>query len=221
MGQRFLFLLFLCLMAISAFAQRQQPFEGIITYLVKTELKQEDHPYNKYYAQKYGDTLTVYYHKNGSERRNFSNTGPLGLDFMIYNKINNEQYSKWHSMDSVFYYGCAQAVTKLDTLVAGDTLIILGKTCPSIRTVATDINSGEVTRQTLYYSGEEYAPPHTYANRKDSHIYKMYAVSQSHFLRWDMDLKYTYVTFEAISIERTNVDPNLFIIPTGIAKVKM
>ena len=207
--------------AISGSAQRQMPFEGIITYIVKTEAKDKDNPYNKYYAQRYGDTLTVYYHKNGSERRVFNNTGPLGYDYIIYNKINNEQYNKHSGIDSIFYYNTTDTTSRVDTLIASDTMTIMGKNCQSIYFVSTSINSGESSRRTFYYSGEEFCPPRTYIQRKRGHMDKLYGVSQSKFLGWELDLKYIWARFEAISIERQNLDPNLFIAPNGIDKIRL
>ena len=219
----FLILIFLFTSALTVYSQQQQqrPFEGIITYVVKTDLKQPDHPYNKFYAQKYGDTLTVYFHKNGSERREYQHTGSLGLDYTIYNKINNEEYTKWQGVDSVFYKSSADTITRLDTLIAADTILILNNVCESIYVVKTNIYSGTVSRQTLYYSGDEFIPPHAYARRKANHYDKLFAQSASRFLRWNEDSKFTNISFEAISIEQTNVDPNLFIVPNGIAKVKL
>ncbi len=215
-----LFLLFLFVTIYSAVAQRQQPFEGIITYVVKTELKQPDHPNNKFFTQKYGDTLTIYYHKNGSERREYQNTGELGLDFSIYNKINNEEYTKWNGVNSIFYTSSSDTISRLDTLIAADTASILNKVCASIYVVTTDIFTGDKSRQTLYYSGDEYIPEHAYTKRKAGHHDKLFAKSKSRFLRWDEDFKYMYVTFEAISVERKSTDPNLFIVPNGLSKVK-
>ncbi|MFK8057318.1 MAG: hypothetical protein AB8F78_14435 [Saprospiraceae bacterium] len=215
------FLFSLLFYVTSLAAQRQQPFEGVITYLVKTELKDKDNPYNKFYAQRFGDTLKVYYHKNGSERTEFNNTGQLGTEWNIYNKINNEQYTKYNNIDSVFYGSSADTISRLDTLIGGDTLTILGKHCESLQIKSTNIFSGEIYRKTFYFSGEEHSPPHTYTQRKAEHLDKLYAESKSRFLRWEIDQKYIYATFEAISIEQIKVDPNLFIVPRGVTKIKM
>jgi len=220
MSLRYIFFATICFFTIALTAQPTQPFEGVITYVVKTKVKQTDNPYNKYYTQKYGDTLTVYYHKNGSERKVYSNTGSLGLEWEIYNKINNETYSKWNDVDSVFYTSSADTSSALLPLVPDSTVTILGKTCTSFKALSIDLSSSKPKVQTLYYSGEEYITPAAYEKRKQGHLDKLYTKSESLFLRMDLDTKYVVVTFEAISISPETLDPNLFIIPNNLAKIK-
>lgn len=220
MSLRHLLFIVIWFSAVAMYAQPQQAFEGVITYVVKTKVKQKDNPYNKYYTQKYGDTLTIYYHKNGSERKEYNNTGSLGLEWEIYNKINNETYSKWNDVDSVFYTSSADTSSALLPLVPDSTVTILGKTCTSFKALSIDLNSNKPKVQTLYYSGEEYITPAAYEKRKKGHFDKFYTKSESLFLRMDLDTKYVVVTFEAISIEKMNPDPNLFIIPNNLAKIK-
>lgn len=206
--------------SIIVFAQPQRPFEGVITYLVTPEVKDKDNPYNKFYTQKYGDTLAVYYHKSGSERRVYNHTGSFGLEWEIYNKFSNERYSKWNGIDSVFYTSAADTSTRLLALNTGDTLTILDKPCTSLIAISMDIFTEKMNRQTLYFSSDEYIPPHAYKGRKYGHQDSLYAASESLFLRWDIDEKYVHVVYEAIAIEPLTVDPNLFIIPKGLSKIK-
>jgi len=220
MGIRFTFMITFWLITISVLAQRPQPFEGVITYAVETALKQDSSSVNNHYAKKYGDTLTVYYSKNGSERREYQNTGSYGLEFVIYNKISNEEYTKWKDLDYVVYSSSADTVTRLDTLFVGDPNVILGDTCQSICIKTTDLKNGGSVRETLYYSGNEHIMPPAYLKRKARHLDKIYHKSQSLFLRRDLTINYANYSFTAISIERALVDPNLFIIPKGLTKNK-
>ncbi len=220
MSLRYLFLLLFVFFALAASAQRPQPFEGIITYLVRTELKQDSNSVNKHYAQKYGDTLTVYYLKNGSERKEYNNTGPYGLEYEIFNKISNENYTKWHDLDYVVYASASDTLTQIDSLSSGELAFILGDTCRSISSKNTDLKTGDTSYTTQYFSGNEYILPHTYQKRKAGHFDKLYSMSESLFLQWIIDMQFATTTFTAISIERKPLDPNLFIISSRISKVK-
>jgi len=208
-----------CLILQKCFSQ--VPFEGIVTYKVETVLKQENHPYNEYYSQKYGDTLKIYIAGNGNHKRKYFNTGNLGLDWMIYDQNKNEQYAKWHSMDSIFYYECSALVTKLEEIKDGDEKIVMGKKCNSIITKAFEPEGKETIINKFYFSGDEFVAPNTFKKYKDGYLDKVYEKSKSHFLRWEMELKYVYVIFEAIEISEEKVNPELFRIPKGLELVKM
>jgi len=220
MSLRYLSILFFASLAITLSAQRPQPFEGIITYVVETTLKQDSSIVNKHYAQKYGDTLTVYYHKNGSERREYQHTGSYGLEYVIYNKINNEEYTKWYDLDYVVYQSAADSLTSIDSITYGNTAVILGDTCHSITTQFTLLKSGESERKTLYFSKNEHILPHAFSERKFGHYDNLYNSSKSIFRRLEFDMQHALITFTAISIERKQLDPNLFIIPKGLTKNK-
>jgi len=199
----------------------QTPFEGVIIYKVETVLKYEDHVYNDYYSQKYGDTLKVYIAENGNQKREYSNTGNLGLDWTIYDQGKNEEYAKWHSMDSVFYYSCSNLVTNLEEFEEGDEKIILGEDCKSIITKSFEPKGKETITAKFYYSGNEYIIPNTYEEYKDGYLDRIYAKSNSHILRRELDLKYVYVIFEAIEIRSEKVNSDHFVVPDKIDLVKM
>jgi len=219
MKQVFLLLLVFGLSIQIGFSQ--SPFTGVITYKVETILKYKDHPYNDYYAQKYGDTLRIYFAENGDQKREYYNTGGLGYDWMIYDQDKNEFYAKWHSMDSIFYYDCSELVTTLEEFKEGEEKLILGKKCKSIITKAFEPSGKETIIQKFYFSGKEYADPNNFKYFKDGYLDKIYAKSKSHFLRWEIDLKYIYVIFEATEIKKKEIGATYFTIPDSIKLVKL
>ena len=203
------------------FSFSQTPFEGIITYKVETVLKEKNSPYNDYFSKKYGDTLKIYYAENGNIKREYYNSGELGLDWSMYIYDNNQEYTKWHSMDSIFYFDCSELMTQLIKFEERDRKTIMGKECNSLFVEAYEPNGDEILIQQFYFSGEEYVSPKVFENYKDGYLDLVYKKSKSHFLRKEMNLKYVHVVFEAIEIKKVKLSPSLFKVPKDLDMVKM
>jgi hypothetical protein len=198
----------------------QNLFEGKITYQVSLKLKQENHPYNVYFKQKFGDTVVVYINKDGSQKRTYKGSGELGLDWSIYDRKENQYYSKWHSMDSIFYYDCDSTITKLDKIYQGKSETILGDKCKALVVESYESRGDEKIKQTFYYCGKEKVDKNAYSDFKDGYLDKVYKKSKSHLRKWVFEQKFIIVTFEAIKIEWENVDKTTFKISKGIIKIK-
>ncbi|MFK7770927.1 MAG: hypothetical protein AB8F94_02265 [Saprospiraceae bacterium] len=212
--KKFLSLLTLCSI-FTTFSLAQEPFEGIITYKVETTLKYKGHPYNQYYSTKYGDTIKMHIHKNGSIKREYFNSGKLGLDWTIYDSIKNIEYAKWHSMDSIFFYECSEVVTELKELKRDKDTLIQGKNCISITAKEYEPKGKENVIKKFYFSGDESLAPNVYSKYKDGYMDRIYNLSKSHFIRKEMDLKFTYLIFDAVEIKEQVIDLKKFEIPVG------
>jgi len=194
----------------------QDFFEGIITYKIDTELMQEDHLYNDYYSQKYGDTMVVYLHKEGYFKREYIGSGKMGYDWTIYDVTKNEYYGKWKSMDSIFFYNCNEVITELMSFNKGPDKKILGKNCKSIIVRSFEPKLKENLSQIFYYSGDEKVSPDVFSKFKDGYLDKVYSGSKSHILEWEFEQPYVRVKFTAVSIEKKNLDQKIFELPKGI-----
>ncbi len=193
----------------------QEPFEGVITYKVETTLKYKDHPYNEYYSTKYGDTIKMYIHKNGSMKREYFNSGKTGIDWSIYDSKKNIEYVKWHSMDSIFFYECSETFTELKELKRNKDTLIQGKNCISITAKEYEPKEKENVIKKLYFTGDETLAPNVYSKYKDGYMDRIYDLSQSHFIRREMDLKFIYLVFDAVEIKKELIDFKKFEIPAG------
>lgn len=204
---------------IMSYAQRI--FEGVITYQVKVELKDKNYPYNDYLKEKYGKTLKLYVDKNGNQKREYFGSGSSGLDWAIYQREKNEYYSKWNSMDTVFYYNCGQAVTNFKSIENGNDINILGKNCKTIVVKSFEPKEKENIVQMFSYSEDLQVSNNAYSDFKDGYLDKVYETMKSHWLKWVFEQKHISVTFEAIKIELMELDQDKFKIPSEFELVRM
>ncbi|MCG8331739.1 MAG: hypothetical protein MI974_28900 [Chitinophagales bacterium] len=215
------FIIISILLLLGTSVMSQKAFEGIIIYKVDTHLKKKNHPYNEYFSQKYGDTLRVTIKQNGNMKREFIGSGELGYEWAIYDQNKNEFYTKWKSMDSIFYYDCGEVITDLQSFESvNGTTKILDKDCESIVIHSIEPNLNEHIHQKFFFSGDEKIIEGTYDGFKDGYLNRVYAQSKSHILRWEFEQMFVRVEFEAVSIEWKPIDNDVFKIPKGITLVK-
>jgi hypothetical protein len=79
-------------MFISLICEAQQSFEGLIKF--KTEVSDAKSEFKQKLIEKYGDSLIVYYSKDGSLRRQYLNSAKDGNDIQIYDSKNGILYLK-------------------------------------------------------------------------------------------------------------------------------
>lgn len=205
--------IFCVLLVVSVVSQgcTQKIFEGRIKYVVKVDLHQENHPWNNYLLKKWGDTLVVYHNVSGSYKKKYLGAEPLGFDWNIYNHNTNSFYSKYHSMDTVFYYDCSTAYFNLVSFSDGAPTTVNGQQYPSIvLELAPPKDVGKVTEVFSYDSSLRLNPKH-YANFNDGFLNKIYQKSKSHFIQWSLEEEGLYkVTFTAVEVMRQKVEVKQF-----------
>ena len=198
----------------------QDPFEGVITYKVTTRLKNENNPYKDYLLQKYGDSLQIYISQDGSLMRKYYGKGDHGMNWHVYDSPSNYYYAKWKGIDTIYYYSCSDFFSELKSIEEGKSEPILGKPAKYIKITTFDPIGKETLIINYHYSGEQFVSAKTYAPYKEGYIDKVYEKSQSHILKYEMDLLHVYVTMEAIRIEPMIVNRTTFKIPESIPKKK-
>ncbi|MEM6807033.1 MAG: hypothetical protein AAF696_36870 [Bacteroidota bacterium] len=217
MKYRFICILFLYSFLFSTYAgMAQKYFEGIITYEVETKLKYEEHEYNYYFEQKYGDSLKVYIFKDGSFRREYMNSGKLGLDWQIYNRSNNNYYAKYRSLDTVYYYDTKENVFEFKSFNQLPNRIILGKTCEGLEKVIYEPRAGETFISHFYYSGEEALAPNIYDEFKDGYWDQAFKKIQSQVLAFSTETPYLLMYSEAVKIEWKKLDKSILKLPEEV-----
>ncbi len=205
---------------ISFTSYSQEPFEGTILFKVSTKVKDHvtDERYRGYFQNKYGDSVRSYYKSDGSWSHIFYSKAEMGVEWRIYDRETNQFYAKWKGIDTVYYFNCASNSTELLSMETGPGTMILGRNCKSVKVVTYDGVGNETLAITYYFSGAENIPTHNYTGFKDGFLDQVYAISQSHFLRVDMDLKPLITSMEAIRIEPGAVGDVMFQIPTDLPR---
>ena len=195
----------------------QGSFEGVITYKVDVVFTNKDLPYREYFEQKFGDSLEVFYSKKGDILRKFHNAGERGYDFNLYLNSNNNYYSKWKNLDTIYYYQANDPFIKLISIDTGNQDQILGYTCNSIVVKGIDTIGQQKVIQTYYYSGEPYLDPELFQNYKDFYAYDIFKRTESPFLKLELDLDGYIVTYTAIKIEHKSLNKKQFDLPIDFA----
>lgn len=204
------------LLLTAHFAFAQESFEGIVTYKVEVEITNKDLPYQDYFIQKYGDSLQVFYSKEGNIFRQYHNTGPKGYDFHAYLIKNNHYYGKWKNLDTIYHYDAIDPAIELVEIKKGRSIEILGQKCRSVVMKMYDPRGEQNVIQYMYYSGKPYLDPLLFENLKDMHTNRYHEISKSVPLKMVMDLDGYILRMTALKVEEIPVDPSRFTIPEGI-----
>ena len=210
------YLLLLCL-----FCFAQDNFEGIVSYAINLEIKENAENFAEYYGQKYGDILNVHYASNGNQYFKYVNSGDLGLDWAVYLVDENEYYAKWKSMDSIFYYSCDTNMLELLSFETLEKANISERQCDQYRveSMATKGLDVEFLTKYWYFNDELPFDGEIYSDYKDERIDSIYSISNSHPIAWKSDLKHIIVDFKLIKIEDVKLDHKVFELPKDIKLV--
>lgn len=206
-------LLFLLLSPCIAIAQK--PFEGIITFKVTTVVKPHitDDAYIDYYQNKYGDSIKIYYSKDGMQAKQYFGKSEAGFEWRIYDSRKNIEYAKWKGIDTIYRSDAGVPFGELRSISDGPVDTVLGKLANSVTVTTYDPVGDETMTITYFYSGEETITPGVYSKIRDGWVNEVYERSGSHFIKFIMDLLPFVVTMEAMRIEPGKVDPRNFLIP--------
>ncbi len=210
------------LLLIGLYSNAQNNFEGIVTYKINLEIKENAGSTAFYYEQKYGDTLKVYYATNGDQLMEYVNSGELGLDWAMYLVEANEYYSKWRSMDSIFYNSCDTNYLEVLSFEKLDKINISDRVCEQylVECMATKDSDVEFLSRYWYFNDELPFDGELYSDYKDARIDSVYSLSNSHPIGWKSNLKHVIVDVKLLEIQNVKLDSNIFQVPEGIKLVR-
>ena len=192
----------------------QEYFEGIISYTVESKLKYEDHEYNDYLCQKYGDRLEIYYFKDGSFKRDYRGIGrEMGFDWFMYDKPTHNLYGKWIGIDTIFVYDARKNPLLLKSMLAVEDKVILGKARKGLVTELFDPEFKEKISFYFYFDNSLKLAPDAYTDYNDAYMDKVYEKSQSHYIGLFIDNELLNTYMEAVKIERKELDRSVLEIP--------
>ena len=194
----------------------QESFEGKITYKVEVELKYVNHDWNDHLSKKWGDTLEVYHHEEGFQKRIYKNSFPNGFSFNIYDVRKNEYYVKWHSIDTIYFYGCSEMATDFVSIEEMDSKEILGKESKSVLMKMYTRMSKDTIEARYFYDENIPMNPDNYKQFKDTHLDVLYETIKGHIMEWSIDTDICKITFTAIKVEEMDMPIDFFRIPENI-----
>lgn len=198
----------------------QETFEGVITYSVDVSFKGESVEYRDYFAQKYGDTVKVFYNKKGDIYKKIIGSGKMGYDFNLYKQNENNYYAKWKNLDTLYYYNVSEQNLEVISTENGESNDSVDSETSVLIIKARDPKGGQYVTQTFYYNGEPYINPELYEKFKDFFTYDYYKKAKSPYMKLELDLGSHVVTYTAINIQRTEVGSKIFEVPKEIPKKK-
>ncbi|EZH73546.1 hypothetical protein ATO12_16545 [Aquimarina atlantica] len=211
-------ILLITILFFASFSTVKKSFEGVITYKVETKFKKNDVPHRDYLEQKFGDTLKVYYNKNGDIFKKYLNTGEKGYDFNLYLNSNNHYYAKWKNLDTIYHYNVSEQALEFVNKTSGKSEQILGKSCDYIQIEGFEPSGKQKVIQKYSYSGFPYLEPELFKNFKDFYTYDLIKEAKSPFMKMELDLGDFIVIYTAIQIEPKELHQNIFVIPNDIPK---
>ena len=211
-------ILLISIFTLTSFSTHKKSFEGIITYKTEIRFKKENFQYRDYFEQKFGDTLKVFYNKNGDIFKKFLNTGDRGYDFNLYLNSNNHYYAKWKNLDTIYHYNVSEQTLDFVNKTTGQSEKILGKECDFIQIEGFEPHGKQTVIQKYSYSGFPYLDSDLFKNFSDFYTNYLIEKAKSPFMKMELDLGDYVVTYTAINIEPKKLKENIFELPNDIPK---
>ncbi|WP_299680841.1 hypothetical protein [uncultured Dokdonia sp.] len=195
---------------------KNKSFEGVITYKTDIKFINENIKFRAYHEGKFGDTLKVYYNKEGDIFKKYYNTGDQGYDFNLYVNSKNNYYSKWKNLDTIYHYNVSEQSLEFISSTTGTSENILGKECKYIQIEAYEPKGKQSVIQKYYYSGFPYLDPELFKGFEDFYTNSFMDTAKSPFMKMELDLGDYIVTYTAVKIESKTVSLSKFQLPKGI-----
>lgn len=173
--------------------------------------------HKSYYEQdKFGDIAVLKTNKEGFIKRSFPNSGEFGIDYYLYDPINNIQYATYRFTDTVYYFEATWSGAK-DVKLKGPTetnISLLGEQLDVIELTGWDPDQN-VTLAAKYYFPKSRVPidANTQAKNVDFKTNEAYSLSQSHFTISTMDYGNYECTMKASKVLPGAIADNEFRIP--------
>ncbi|MFK7747786.1 MAG: hypothetical protein AB8B65_05325 [Kordia sp.] len=204
----------------TSFCWSQETFEGVITYKIELTFKKEDVPNKAYIAQKFGDTLKIFYNKKGDIHKKYIGSGAQGYDFHTYKTNTNNFYAKWENIDTLYHYNVNENILTFLSKESGTSEAILNKPSKYILIKGYVAETNEMVHQKFYYTGFPYLNPALFKNFKEFFLDEILKTSKSPFLKKTLEMDDFIITYTVIKIERKFLSPKIFKLPKNIPQKK-
>lgn len=202
----FIMIAFLLCLSLSG-----QVFEGMITYKVEVTPLIDNHVNNEYFKKRWGDKMIISHDKNGNQLRVCKNS--VGIEYQLYINSENRFYAKYIGFDTIYHYSCADNMFALISLEKKEDKMILGHECTSLLKSEYFKEFKDTIKCKMYFSPKLKAPWQKYEQFADGNLNKVYGQTKSHMLYYNFKMREYLVEFDAIEIERKELNQDLFKLP--------
>ncbi|WP_395061982.1 hypothetical protein [Flavobacterium sp.] len=207
MNYKFLVALFF----LSFICNGQKSFEGIVKF--KTEITITD-SFNEDLKQnlqkKYGDSLLVYYSKNGNIKREYLNSKEFGNDIQIFNSDTGEMIFVKKNIEKILKVDMQQNTLKLLSKRKISNEIIMNLDCECFEYVALSKTNEKLIINYCYSSATPRIDYKLYEKYKDFFMDEYFQTTERPYLKYSMQTKKSKLTFIATNIEEKILDINEF-----------
>lgn len=198
----------------------QESFEGVITYAVSISFKNGNVEHLDYFAQKYGDTVKVFYNKKGDIYKNIIGSGGYGYEYILYKQDENNYYTKWKNLDTLYHYNVSEQNLEIISTESGESKELFNRKSHYLSFKAQEPRSKQLVSQTFYYNGEPYINPELFKDFIDFFTFDFFKKSQSPYMILELDLDSHLVTYKAVNIEFKEIKDKIFEVPSYLPKKK-
>lgn len=187
-------------------------FEGIIKFSIKittTELAPDG--FQKQLNDKYGDSLLMYYSRNGNFRRVHLNSSEFGVDSQYYYADKDKLY--FTNKDSSQIDSLDIKENSLKILLSKekiDNQKILDLDCDCYEFKAISKYNQNVTLNYCYNLKSPEINPELYSNHNDFYLNEFYKLAKRPYLKFSIKTEEFEITYLATELTKKKIDKEIF-----------
>ena len=187
-------------------------FEGKIEYAVSIEYMNDKFKSENdwYIDQAYGGIAELYINSNGDLLKQYPESGKSGFEFNSYIVNDNNGYSVWRGLDTIYGHDASINSLKFITDSIGENEQILGYDCQSIEYYGFEPISQDTVVIKQFYNNKIYLNPKPYEHCKDFFADEIYVKINSVPLMTIINYGPYVVKFRAVKIEQKKIDESIF-----------
>ncbi|WP_282043074.1 hypothetical protein [Winogradskyella flava] len=195
----------------SCISNGQNNFEGIIkfsTEITTTELAPDG--FQKQLNDKYGDSLLMYYSKNGNFRRVHLNSADFGTDSQFYMNNNGKLIFTHKNSTQVDTLDVTQNSIRLlrKNKVESQNIIDLECDCYEYKATSDDIQN--ITLNYCFSPKTAKLNPEFYSKHNDFFLNDYYSLAQRPYLKFSIETEFFKITYLATELTEREIDKNVF-----------
>ncbi len=201
------FFLFLFIVVISVNSNSQKNFEGMITFKIDINVsKSSSKDMLAKLFFKYGDSMQMFYSKEGNFKRKFINSNMYGgLDYQTYNADEGKLFIKDKDVELVKTNDVYVNTLKLISFKQIENEFIVNLDCECYQYVGQAANKKMVTLQFCYSSLMNKINVAAFEKYNDFFVNDYFKKAERPYLKYAMTLDDFSLKFTAVKIENTDL----------------
>ena len=195
----------------SCSSKGQNNFEGIIkfsTEITTTELAPNG--FKKQLNDKYGDSLLMYYSRNGNFRRVHLNNADLGTDSQFYNANNGKLILTHKNSTQIDTLDVTKNSIELVRKNKIESLKIIDLECDCYEYKATSDDMQNVTLNYCFSPKSPKINPKFYSNHNDFFLNEYYSLAKRPYLKFSIETEFFKITYLAAELTEKEIEEEMF-----------